>query len=256
MIRSLKQAWLAAELRTREVTTMTESSVWKRFGNAGTFENLRTLAAFLGDEASRRALIDLGALAPVMEDFRRDPACEVNPHRLKLPPEHFEAMLLVRALAAWGSEPLVRAALACAVVEDRHLHITDEPLLAVRARAVAAASAVLREPSRDNLQRAEEAAQACRDLYTPHEDDPGSSVAVTLWHELGAAWFAAEAAAANYALRDYDGPGPTAASSTWGNRNSVWPQRAAAAAAKACGYAVVCDSIRSELIAWVRSRPL
>jgi hypothetical protein len=74
-----------------------------------------------------------------------------------------------------------------------------------------------------------------------------------MWLFLGAAWFAAETAAQDFSLTEWDGPGPAGASSSWGTRNVVWPQRAAEAASELSSYGAVRDRIREELVVRCRA---
>jgi hypothetical protein len=229
---------------------MRESIVWECFGVNGVFAELRSLAAYLGDASSREALAGAGIEIPTLDDFRCDDAYNMNLHGLDLPESHLETMLLVRTLAAWGAEPLVRAALACARLQAESGPILPSTFQATRSKALTAAARFVEDPSRQRRFEAERAAQACRDVYARFEDASDSAEATAVWLQLGAAWFAAESAAADYDLQGSESAGPPASSSTWGTRNSVWPQRAAEAAAEQCSHETVREAIAKSLIEW------
>ena len=250
-----------------------ESLVWACYGAAGVFDDLRALAACLGDGSARAVLVSEGTDFPTLDEFRCDECYDVNPHGLRMAPSQLELLLLIRVLAAWGAEALIRAALAAGLLEQQLQHDLPADCLPVREAAVRAAARFITSPTpghRADAERAaarfitsptpghradaERAAAACRDRYAPFADQPDSAEALATHRELGAAWCAVEAAAADYRLQEYDGPGPVAASCTWGNRNSVWPQRAAEAAAQWCSHEEVRQAIVRELRAWTTTR--
>ncbi len=233
---------------------MHESIVWECFGPGGIFEDRRSLAAYLGDPASHEALTDAGVEIPTPDDFRCDDAYNVNPHDLDLPEDFLETMFLVRTLAAWGPEPLVRAAVACASLESQSLSELPSTSQVLRSAALHASVRFVDDRSPQRRLEAENAAQACRDLYARFEDDPDSEEARAVWAQLGAAWFAAEATANDYDRQGSEAAGPYASTSTWGTRNSVWPQHAAEAAAEACSHQAVRAAIQTALIAWATAR--
>ena len=231
-----------------------ESLVWACYGAAGVFDDLRALAACLGDGSARAVLVSEGTDFPTLDEFCCDECYDVNPHGLRMSPSQLELLLLIRVLAAWGAEALIRAALAAGLLEQQLQHDLPADCLPVREAAVRAAARFITSPTPGHRADAERAAAACRDRYAPFADQPDSAEALATHRELGAAWCAVEAAAADYRLQEYDGPGPVAASCTWGNRNSVWPQRAAEAAAQWCSHEEVRQAIVRELRAWTTTR--
>jgi hypothetical protein len=222
--------------------------LWESVGATISADPARSLAALLGHRQSAMTLSDARLTSPDMEQMAQE--IEVNPHKLDLPQEYLRTRLLVRALALWGWEPLTRASIACAEIQIANQTHCEPSLVKIRDAARIAAEAFASCPDATHRKSAEEAADACRRLYKPYEDDPDSDDAGKVWYQLGAPWFAAETAAQDFSLTQWDGPGPTGASATWGNRNSVWPERAADAAAHWSSQPKVRMAINNALVEW------
>ena len=229
---------------------MLNHSVWERFGTRGVFRTQGALAAFLKGGEPNDAL-------PSMDDFRQDGDYAVNPHNLPLDAEYLETMLLVRIAAAWGRDALVRTSLACAHVQKAAEQHKRSEHSERKGNALSAATAFACDPSVQTRERAEFAAKSCRETYAPFECEPDSVRAVAVWRDLGAYWFAAETAAADYSLYEWDKVvdakhREAASSPTWGARNSTWPQRAAEAAAAWSSFIAVRRAIVNELVDWAK----
>ncbi|QDU41296.1 hypothetical protein Mal4_56620 [Maioricimonas rarisocia] len=233
---------------------MSISTLWSQYGESITSRPGVSLAAFLGDEAAWESLVEDGLPVPEYDVFRQEQGLDPNPYGLDLPQEMLENQFLVRCLAFWGWQPLLLSAVASARLQVEQRPECPEPLSPLRAEALAAATAYLAAPDSENEERARLAARACYDTYGPFEEDPDSKQATQIWEELGAPWFAAESAAQDVALHDWDAKGPEGASSTWGNRCSVWPQRAAEGAAVFASHAAVREAIVTATMEWCRGR--
>ncbi|MEW4530007.1 hypothetical protein [Maioricimonas sp. JC845] len=231
---------------------MSIATLWAEFSESITTRPGLSLAAFLGDEAAWETLVELDLPVPDPDVFRKDRALDPNPFGLDLPQDMLENQFFVRCLAFWGWRPLLCSAVACARLQIHRHSDCPEPLLPLRTEAFEAARAFLASPDEAARQRAHQAARACYDRYEPLEDDPDSPQATEVWRELGAPWFAAETAAQDVSLHDWDAKGPPGASSTWGNRCSVWPQRAAELAAEFTSHAEVREAIRTAVLQWCR----
>ncbi len=234
---------------------MSFPGIWAAFGPTITTHPGLTLAAFLGHAPSREQLARLEITPPCLDDAKRDPVLDPNPHNLDLSQEYLGTSLLVRSLALWGWQPLVRAAAACGALQMARQATPTAAVATLQQQAMAATNAFVLNPEPAQQERARQAAKACADRYAPFEDAPDSNEAREVWRNLGAPWFAAESAAEDHRLSEWDGPGPTGASATWGNRNSVWPQRAADAAAEWSSFDAVEQAITTALLEWTLARP-
>jgi hypothetical protein len=224
--------------------------LWEQLGPTILGEPGRSLAAFFGHQESIQALSDARLAVPKMAQFAKDKEFDPNPNKLKLPREHLQTMLLLRALALWGSEALIRAAVACAELQVSRQTKCEPSLLRIRDSARITAADFVTSPDVVHRKRAKTAATACQRAYKPFEDNPDTDVAASIWHQLGAPWFAAETVSQDFSLSRWDGPGPPEASATWGNRNSVWPARAAETAAHWSSYPEVRSMIQTALVEW------
>lgn len=229
-------------------------AVWDQFGASILQRPELTLAAYLGAPWAVARAGAAGIAVPSAADFKRDPAFDPNPHHLALPDDYLQTMFHVRTLATWGWRPLVDLAVVCSEDQLRIASpMDDDGANRARIAAASAAKSFQADPNARNRAAARRAAEACAACYSPFESDPDSPNARTMWFYLGACWFAAETAAQDASLTQWDGPGPDAASATWRTRNAVWPQRAAEAAAEASSYPSVRNCIRDELIARCRA---
>jgi len=231
------------------------SLIWELFGDAISSRHKETLCAYLGDRDAQHALENESILAPTIDDFRSDPVFDPNPHGLDLPKGCLDLSLFVHSLAVWGPDALIRSALACATLQMENQIACRSHLVPARDGAFRAVKAFIESPTDMNRSEVIRACAACQKLYAPYDDDPDSEDAQTTWSHLGASWFAAETAAQDYRLEDYDGPGPREASPTWCRRNAVWPQRAAESSAGLSSYDDVHAVIRTSLLGWILSRP-
>lgn len=231
---------------------------WQRFGPAIMAEPRLTLAAFLDDAEAIAALEAAGLPAPVPAALANDPTM-AEPSWMRdaeVEDDLLQRIRFVRRLALWGPGALVRAALAAADYQAERQPLPRGAMAQLRADMLTAVRAWVEDPAApETLALACEAAARGQKKYRPHERNPDSPKAVQVWLELGAPWCAAEAAACDWNLTQWDGPGPREASHTWGNRLSVWPGRAVDAACECGSYAEVEAAIRMRLLAWTRSCP-
>jgi len=230
---------------------MSHTSTWKQFGAAISSEPLRTLAAYLGHRDSQLALQTDSVPFPTIDDFRTDSVFDPNPHQLDLAEDSLDTSLLLKSLAVWGPDVLVRSAFACAALQIKQHTTCRADLKVARDSAFDAVKTSIQSPIYENHHSVKQASERCAKLYVPYEDDPDSSEANIVWSHLGAPWFAAETAAQDYKLEDYDGPGPREASPTWCRRNAVWAIRAADAAAEWSSHESVRKMIRKALLNWI-----
>jgi hypothetical protein len=205
-----------------------------------------TLGAYLGHPVTLALAARDRLRAPTEADFRRDPTFDPNPHRLPFEASHEELLFGVGTLAVWGWRPLVLSAVVCSREQLAHQPV-EEALAQARLEAARSAEAFLTHPSDATRSAARAAAKSCAALFAPHEDAPDSALARATWDGLGAAWFAAETSAQDYALSRWDGPPPAESSATWRRRCSVWPRRAAESAARLTSNGRVGQSIRAAL---------
>lgn len=226
---------------------------WERFGKAILAQPKWTLAAFLGDGEAAVRLEAVGLPASVSAELADDPTL-AEPSWMQNA-EGLDDIIhqtrFVRRLALWGPEVLMHAALVSAEYQAARQVLPRGAMARLRDDALAAVRIWLASP------QAPEAIAAVRDVaergsrkYRPHEQNPDTPKAEQVWLELGAPWCAAEAAAGDWTLAEYDGPGPRQASFTWGNRMSVWPGRAVETASEFGSYSEVQAAIRSALLAW------
>jgi hypothetical protein len=230
---------------------MTHTAIWKQFGAAISSEHPRTLAAFLGHRDSELALQSKMIPFPTTNHFCADSAFDPDPYQLDLPKDILETSLLVKSLAVWGPDVLIRVAFACAALQIKHHSACRADLVTPRDSAFDAVKRWIQNPANENYDSVKQASKRCAKLYKPCEDAPDSSEANVVWSHLGAPWCAAETASQDHKLEVYDGPGPREASPTWCSRNSVWPIRAADAAAQWSSYEVVRKTIRETLLDWI-----
>jgi hypothetical protein len=228
-----------------------QSVIWELFGDAILSRHSETACAYLGDRDAQDALGNKSILTPTMDDFRGDPAFDPNPHGLDLPTGCLDLSLFVHSLAVWGPDMLIRSAFACATMQMEQPSACPSHLVPARDDAFRAVKAFIESPTDTIRGEVVQAVAICQRLYAPYEDDPDSTEAQGTWSHLGAPWFAAETAAQDYRLKDYDGPGPREASVTWCRRNVVWPQRAAESAAGVSSYHDVHAVIRTSLLDWI-----
>jgi hypothetical protein len=187
---------------------------------------------------------------PNADDFRSDSVFDPNPHKLDLPGESLETKLLVKSLAVWGPDVLIRAAYTYAKLQVEYQTACRAELVEPRDAALRAVAAYLKSPTGEACEAVSTTAGRCAAIYSVHEDAPDSANAQTIDGGLGAPWFAAEAVSQDYSLEEYDGPGPRESSSIWCTRNAVWPSRAADAAAMWTSHKDVRDAIRDSLRGW------
>ena len=230
---------------------MSHTATWNQFGAAISSHHTRTLAAYLGHFDSVKALQNDSIPFPTADDFRTDSVFDPNPHQLNLPEDELETSLLVQSLAVWGPDALIRSALACAASQITQHVACRADLVVPRDSAFDAVKTWIQSPTHEKHNSVKQASDRCARLYAPYEDDPDSSEANIIWSHLGAPWFAAETAAQEYRLEDYDGPGPREASPTWCRRNAVWPTRAADAAAEWSSHDNVRTMIRRAILDWL-----
>ena len=230
---------------------MSHTETWKQFGAAISLQHTRTLAAYLGHRDAELALQTDSVPFPTTDDFRADSVFDPNPHQLDVPEDLLETSLLVQSLAVWGPDVLIGSALACAALQIKHHTACRRDLVVPRDSAFDAVKTLIQSPTNENYNSVKQASERCAKLYAPYEDNPDSSEANIVWSHLGAPWFAAEAAAQEYKLEDYDGPGPREASPTWCRRNAVWPTRAADAAAEWSSHDNVRTMICRAILDWL-----
>lgn len=151
---------------------MSQSVIWQRFGNAISTQGRETLRAFLGDRESEDRLRIRSIPFPTIEDFRRDPVFDPNPQRLALPQELLETELLVRSLAVWGPNVLIRAAFACAVTQMTYQAVCPPDLVALRDAAYNAVQEFIRSETPENRRNAILASRRCAKHYHEHSTDP------------------------------------------------------------------------------------
>ena len=229
---------------------MTHTVIWKQFGAAITSHRARTLAAYLGHRNSEIALRAESVAFPTIEDFRGDSVFDPNPHQLDIPKDVLETTLLVRTVAVWGPDVVIRSAFTCSELQIKHHNTCRADLVAPRDAAREAVKKFIDSFTNENYNAVNLASTRCATVYEPYEDDPDNSDAQAVWSHLGAPWFAAETAAQEYKLEAYDGPGPREASGTWCKRNTVWAIRAAHAAADWSSHQNVRTIIRKALLDW------
>jgi len=229
---------------------MSHTDIWKQFGPAITEHPRDTLAAYLGHRPAQKTLDAASVVGPTTEDFQLDSVFDPDPHNLGLSADFVETALLVQSLAVWGPETLVRAAFFCARLQVEHQTDCPADLLPLREAAFTAVENALDTAGAEA--EVKQAAAACAETYHPHEEAPDSPTAQSIWTHLGAVWFAAETAAQDDRLEDFDGPGPREASPTWCRRNSVWPLRAAETAAGWASHEGVRQVILATLIDWAQ----
>ena len=92
---------------------MSVRQLWAHFGSTISSEPHRSLAAFLGHKPSAILLSNAGLPLLHHENCAGEEELDPNPHELELPDEYLQTELLIRSLAFWGWDPLVRAANAC-----------------------------------------------------------------------------------------------------------------------------------------------
>lgn len=229
---------------------MIQTRWWDRRGAVVVAQPKRSLAAFLGHQSSTQQLIQAGVQPVTLAELAQEREFDPNPHRLKLPDEYMQTKLLIRGLASWGCEALLRAAVACAELQMARQPPCDATLRHLRDTAKHAAIKFIEKPDAERRACAMQAAAACMAIYRPFENQPDSDEGKAVWYQLGASWFAAETAAEDSSLGEWDGPGPAAASSTWRNRMSVWPAHAAEAAAYWSSHGETQQAIQAALLAW------
>lgn len=227
-------------------------SIWRQFESEITHEPALTLRGYLADPTAIVDAKKAGIVVPTGEDFKRDPAFNPNPHALKLPTEYLEMAFLVRTLAVWGWQPLVCSAVLASNIQLKARATLHDEIQHACIAAATSASTFLQEPTENNRNEARIRADACSQYFKQHEENPDTPEAGALWLRLGACWFAAEAAAQDHSLAEWDGPGPAQGNVVWGNRNSVWPTRAVEAACEIDSYSSVLEQIKNGLIEWTR----
>jgi hypothetical protein len=226
------------------------SKTWERFGSAVLAHPAVTLAAYLGAPWAMARAREGKIAFPKAADFRKDPVFDPNPHKLKLAREYLDTNFLVRTLAIWGWHPLVRAVVVCSDIQLEFAEPSKDKKRKACEAAALATKAFLKSPTKGKRAAARSAADACGAPYRRFERKPDAPGARETWLKLGACWFAAETAAQDFSLSEWDGPGPAQASTTWGNRSSVWPKRAAEAAAAVSSHELVRRRIAEDLIGW------
>ncbi|MCB9854008.1 MAG: hypothetical protein H6819_12980 [Phycisphaerales bacterium] len=222
--------------------------IWTRFGSTIEAESKLTLGAFLGDKKAIAELQRRNLKGPTLTDFCQDPAFNPNPCGFDHPREYLETLAIVKALSTWGRSAVVRAVTACSGLQCLHQVDCDPKLRQLRDSTAHAVNEFVRLESEANLLQVKAFAKRCFETYEPYEEDPDGKMAVRIWSQLGAPWFAAEAITQDWKLQSYDGPGPATSQSTWCKRNSVWPERAADAAAECTSHKAVRDAIKKELL--------
>ena len=229
--------------------------IWsKTFGDSITSQPALSLAAWLGHAPAVQAMQTLGlALVPEDKVLAKDPALKPDPYGLGLPNDEKAMTLFTRCVGFWGPDAIRCASLACAELQWQVQDKCPAELRPLRDAAMAAARA--HASAQDGASRqaaqvaAQAAAEACWARYEKHRN-PDSAAAQTTWQNLGAPWFAAEAAGNAMPLEDYDGDPPREASSSWGARNTVCLSRAAEAATTWTDHPRAMAAMRAALLAW------
>jgi len=193
------------------------------------------------------------ALVPEDKVLAKDPALKPDPYGLGLPKDEKAMALFTRCVGFWGPDAIRRASLACAELQWQVQDKCPAALRPLRDAAMAAARAhasAQDEASRQAAQvAAQAAAEACWARYEKHRN-PDSAAAQTTWQNLGAPWFAAEAACNAMPLEDYDGDPPREASSSWLIRNTECLSRAADVATTWTDHTRTMAAMRAALLAW------
>lgn len=235
---------------------MAKTQIWSRFGKSILTAPELTLAAFLGHANSVKVAVQHSLAVPQTADFRADSAYDPNIHKLDLPQDYLDSAFLMRCVATWGAEVLIRATHACGLLQCLH-HSTCAPqYVGLRNDAAFLLQTLIDGPTPEARLKARECLEQCQKRYRPHEKKPDSKAAVTTWFHLGAPWFALETALGNLAVEEgSDETDPAPSNKSWITRNSVWPKRAIDAAAHTVPHPLLRDTLRSTLIAWATSRP-
>ena len=229
--------------------------IWRKtFGDSITAQPALSLAAWLGHAPAAQAMQTLGlALVPEDKVLAKDPALKPDPYDLGLPKDEKAMALFTRCVGFWGPDAIRCASLACAELQWQVQDKCPAALRPLRDAAMAAARAHASAPDEASRQAAQvdaqAAAEACWTRYEQHRN-PDSAAAQRTWQNLGAHWFAAEAAGNAMPLEDYDGDPPREASSSWGARNTVCLSRAAEAASTWTDHPRAMAAMRAALLAW------
>lgn len=87
--------------------------------------------------------------------------------------------------------------------------------------------------------------------YQPHAHGSGDRAEGTrLWRIFGAPWFAAESAAQDWRLREYDKGELASESQSWNLRCAVWPIRALEVVIDEVGNSTARSTVEQALLAW------
>lgn len=232
---------------------MPMTNIWNEFGPSIQGSPKMTLAAFLGDEESIAECKKQGIGFPLLADFDSDSVYDPNPYNLKLDTGLLGNNQLVLCLMTWGKEPIFVIANACAQLQCACNKEPDPAINALQVETASAVKSYVQEPTTRIFGSVKKLVKACRELYSPYEDDPDSEEARIVWYQLGAPWFAAETICNDWEIQSYDGTPPPEAQSTWIKRNSMWTKRAVDSAAEWSSHERVNDEMRKTALKWALS---